>query len=72
MSSSKEVSRRDFITRSAKTAAGMAAAGAVVSNPVLGANDRINMAVIGIRSRGRQHYWEWLKQREGNSFNLQV
>ena len=61
MSSSKEVSRRDFIARSAKATAGMAAVGAVVSNSVLGANDRINMAVIGIRSRGRQHYLEWMK-----------
>ena len=63
MERKNELTRRDFLSRSAKTAAGFAAASAVsgVMKPenVLGANDRINMAVIGIRSRGRTHYREW-------------
>jgi len=63
MGDMKELTRRDFLTRSAKTAGKLAAAGTVMSGvkprSVLGANDRIVMAVIGIRGRGRQHYREW-------------
>ncbi len=57
---SKEMSRREFLTRSGQVAAGVVAGGAMitraapaVSNRIIGANDRINMAVVGIRSRGR-------------------
>jgi len=57
----KNISRRNFLARSSKTVASMAAASAVVSNSVLGANDRINVAVIGIRSRGREHCREFMK-----------
>jgi len=56
------ISRRDFINRSAMTAAGVAIAGSalkstaigapLVSNRVIGANDRINVANIGIRGQG--------------------
>ena len=57
----KVISRRQFLTRSAQTAAGLVAAGALTScatirpatrGRVIGANDRINLAVLGIRSRG--------------------
>jgi len=62
MKKNRELSRRDFLNRSA---AGIAAAGAVLgpvrTEKVLGANDRINMAVMGIRSRGRGHFREWAK-----------
>ncbi|MFH1943606.1 MAG: Gfo/Idh/MocA family oxidoreductase [bacterium] len=65
MERKKDLSRRDFLSRGAKTAAGFAAAGTVMSamrpERVLGANDRITMAVIGIHSRGQQHYKEWAK-----------
>jgi len=57
----KNISRRNFIARSTKTAAGVAAASAVVSNSVLGANDRINIAVIGISNRGRSHVSEFMQ-----------
>ncbi len=61
----KKVTRRSFLSEGGKLAAG-AVAGASVLNAVarervLGANERINMAVIGIRSRGAQHYREWCK-----------
>jgi len=59
MKENTTISRREFLARGAKTAAGTALASAVVSNTVLGANDRINIAVIGIRSRGKEHYKEW-------------
>ena len=65
MENNNKLSRRDFLNRSAKSAVGLAAAGAVLDSlspgSVLGANDRINLAVIGIRSRGRGHYREWAK-----------
>jgi len=62
----KKSSRREFIIQSSKTAVGIAALGAftrcaapnpapMVTGGVIGANDRINMAVVGIRSRGVSH-----------------
>ena len=61
MPSRSSVSRRDFISRGVKTAAGVAAVNAVVNRKVLGANDRINIAVVGVHSRGKNHIEEWLK-----------
>ena len=65
MKNNNKLSRRDFLNQGAKTAVGLAAAGAVLDSlspgSALGANDRINLAVIGIRSRGRGHYREWAK-----------
>lgn len=64
MAEQNDVSRRSFLSNTAKTA-GIAAtatmAGAVSPGRVLGANDKITMAVIGIRGRGRNHYREWIK-----------
>ena len=57
----KNISRRNFIARSTKTAASVAAASAVVSNSVLGANDRINISVIGLSNRGRSHVSEFMQ-----------
>jgi predicted dehydrogenase len=61
----KNLSRREFLIRSTQAAAGVVAAGSLVScagqkpapvmlapRRVIGANDRINMAVVGIRGRG--------------------
>ncbi|UCH64253.1 MAG: Gfo/Idh/MocA family oxidoreductase [Fidelibacterota bacterium] len=54
------MSRREFLTRGGQVAAGVVAGSAMitraapaVSNRIMGANDRINMAIVGIRSRGR-------------------
>ncbi len=55
---SEKISRREFITRGA---VGVAAGSALISTGaksyarILGANDTINMAVIGIRGRGGSH-----------------
>ncbi len=59
----KDISRRDFIDRSTKTAAGLAAAAVLAAKPgsVLGANDRINIAVIGLNGRGKSHLRQWSK-----------
>src|SRR5262249_17403084 len=62
-SSSSDITRREFVARTAKTAAGVVAAGAVlrgaqaqgapqVAGRVLGANDRVVLASIGIRGQG--------------------
>ena len=62
-STHKKMSRRQFLARSTKTAAGLLAAGAFASCAApttapctkiraLGANERINLAVIGSRGRG--------------------
>lgn len=57
----KNITRKDFITRStmataAFTALGpMAVTGRNLIKKPLGANDRINVAVVGIRGRGRGH-----------------
>jgi len=62
-SESKSLSRRDFLSTSGKTAAGLASVGMLASSRlavgaskkhrVIGANDRINVGVIGIRGRGK-------------------
>ncbi|MCD6392739.1 MAG: Gfo/Idh/MocA family oxidoreductase [Planctomycetes bacterium] len=54
----KAISRREFLSRGSKIAGGVVATGALTTmgtGKVLGANDRINMAVIGIRGRGNNH-----------------
>lgn len=65
MEKNKDITRRDFMSRSAKTAAGVAAATTVMNvikpDRILGANDRVVMAVAGIHGRGRGHYREWAK-----------
>ncbi len=56
----KKLSRREFLARSSQAAAGVLASSALglfaatpaSSRKILGANDRINLAIIGIRSRG--------------------
>jgi len=68
---SNTTSRRTFLIRTTQAAAGLMAGGAIASSgaharpaarpgplpqgQVVGANDRINVAVVGIRSRGRNH-----------------
>lgn len=52
--------RRDFIMKSIIGTAGIAIGGMGFSTKsyasIIGANDRINVAVIGIRNRGKDHY----------------
>ena len=58
------MSRREFLNRSTQAAAGLAVGTALasstfaapaISRGVIGANERINVAVIGVRGRGRAH-----------------
>jgi predicted dehydrogenase len=52
--------RRDFIRKSAKGAAGIVIGGTGLSansyRQIIGSNEHVNAAVIGIRSRGKVHY----------------
>jgi predicted dehydrogenase len=55
---SDSVTRRTFLKQTTRTAAGTVLASATVATmarPVLGANDRVNLAVIGIRGQGQGH-----------------
>jgi len=61
ISARRGISRRQFLARGLQTAAGVITAGGLSSltagraaGGVIGANERINVAVIGIRSRGMQ------------------
>ena len=70
-SKQKKISRRQFLTRGTQTAAGIAAATALASctpvqqactrGRIRGANERINVAVIGIRSQGNYHLESYAK-----------
>jgi hypothetical protein len=63
MSSKKDLTRREFLTRGTQAAAGVIAGGTLlpsfpapaIGRNIIGANDRINLAIIGIRSRGMAH-----------------
>ena len=58
MISDSSVTRRAFLKRTTRTAAAGVVAGAATSfaaGQVRGANDRFNLAVIGIRSQGFGH-----------------
>src|SRR5438552_18708735 len=47
-----DITRREFVSRTAKTAAGVAVTSAAFSDRILGANDRVVLASIGIRGQG--------------------
>jgi hypothetical protein len=55
--------RRDFIKQSMLGTAGLTIGGIGLSaktyGSVVGANERLNVAVIGIRSRGQEHIESW-------------
>ena len=69
-SDAKNFTRREFLNTSGKAAAGLTAASLLAScqeaqvapvkkGRVIGANDRINMAVVGFNSRGNGHIEEF-------------
>ena len=56
----KEITRRKFLARGVQTVAGIATTGtltsyAVPKGRIIGANERINTAVIGLRGQGKHH-----------------
>ena len=66
--------RRDFIRQSVLGTAGIAIGGMGLSassySSVVGSNDRINVAIIGLRSRGSNHLDEWIYLKDKK--NLRV
>jgi predicted dehydrogenase len=65
MSNESEVTRRDFLKTTAKTGAGLAALSGIsfVTHPerVFGANDRVRIAICGLRGQGFEHVHEYSK-----------
>jgi predicted dehydrogenase len=59
MTKDSEINRRDFIKTTARTTAGLAALGGISFLPgperVFGANDRVRIAVVGLRGQGWAH-----------------
>jgi len=59
MSSESDLTRRDFLKTAARTTAGVSAFSGItfVTRPerVFGANDRVRVAVCGLKSRGKDH-----------------
>src|SRR5258708_25197327 len=59
MSSESDVTRRDFLKTTARTAASARTLGGItfLTRPerVFGANDRVRIAVCGLKSRGKDH-----------------
>jgi len=59
----KNNSRRKFIKTTAATAAAAFTIPTILPSQVLGANDRINAAVLGINGRGKNHISGLMKQK---------
>lgn len=66
--------RRDFIKKSVIGTAGITIGGLGFTSKsyasIIGANDRINVAVIGIRSRGKSHIDEWCALKDNQNVRL--
>ncbi|MFM7927121.1 MAG: Gfo/Idh/MocA family protein, partial [Pirellula sp.] len=56
------VSRRRFLA-SASVGTGLILAGTKASGRVIGANDRLRIAVAGLNGRGKSHISGWLQQK---------
>ena len=70
------VKRRDFIRNSLMGTAGIAIGGMGFSKKsyasILGANERLNFAVIGIRSQGKSHISSWCKLKDSRNVFLKT
>jgi predicted dehydrogenase len=68
--------RREFIKKSVLGSAGIAIGGMGLSSKtyasIIGANDRINIGVIGIRNQGAVHIDSWLSIKESHNVNLKT
>lgn len=68
--------RREFIKKSILGSAGIALAGMSMSAKsyasILGANERINMAVIGIRGQGSNHINQWCALKDNRNVRLKT
>jgi len=57
------ITRRRFLQTSSAASAGLLFTGTLASGKVLGANDRLRIAVAGVNGRGRSHIDGWLGQK---------
>src|SRR5690554_1651065 len=68
--------RRDFIKKSVIGTAGIAMAGMGFSAKsyasIIGANDRINLGVIGIRNQGRVHINAWCDLKDSHNVRVKT
>lgn len=68
--------RRNFIKTTALGAAGFTIGGMGLSpkaySSVIGSNDRINMAVVGVRSRGRDHINSWSVLKDNRNVRIRT
>jgi predicted dehydrogenase len=68
--------RRDFIKTAAVGAAGITIGGLSLSPKsyasVVGSNDRINLAVVGLRSRGRDHINSWCALKDSRNVRVKT
>src|SRR5688572_32960684 len=68
--------RRDFIKKSLLGTAGLAIGGmnlnARTYRSIIGANERINVAVIGIRGQGTAHIHNWCDIKESQNVRLKT
>ena len=66
--------RRDFIKKSVLGTAGIAIGGLGFSSKsytsIIGANDRVNLAVIGIRGRGNSHIESYCSLKDSHNVRL--
>lgn len=72
----KESSRRSFIKKTAIAGAGVAIGGMGLSAKsyasIRGANERLNIAVIGIRGQGGTHINAWCNLKDNRNVNLKT
>jgi predicted dehydrogenase len=68
--------RREFIKRSVAGTAGIAIGGLSLSaksySSIAGSNDRITMAVVGIRSRGGDHIESWCDLKDNRNVRIKT
>jgi len=68
--------RREFIKTGVLGTAGLAIGGLSFSarsySAIIGANEKINLAVIGLRGRGGDHINSWLSLKENRNVNLKT
>src|SRR5690606_25442526 len=68
--------RREFLKKSLLGTAGIAVAGMSMSAKsyasIIGANERINIAVVGIRGQGSNHINQWCALKDNRNVRLKT
>jgi predicted dehydrogenase len=72
MNEDNKITRRDFLKQATGAAVGLAALGGIAPGRVLGANDRINMGVIGCGGQGTHHLRRLVEMSKNPDEKVQV